>query len=123
MTSQNCDTAKLQNEKVLNEAGKYLEQTKFGLVVISASAGLKGDSDKEQKLTEARSFVVRDYLVKTFKVDDTRIKTLGLGEGRYRSEVSPSSTSRYTHRRSAPLHSRAAQTRREKNSRGLTTFQ
>ena len=74
------DTAKLQNEKVLNEAGKYLEQTKFGLVVVVASAGMKGDSEKDRVLTEARAMVVRDYLVKNFKLDDTRIKTLGLGK-------------------------------------------
>ena len=74
------DTAKLQNEKVLNEAGKYLEQTKFGLVVVMASAGMKGDSEKDRVLTQARAMVVRDYLVKNFKLDDTRIKTIGLGK-------------------------------------------
>jgi outer membrane protein OmpA-like peptidoglycan-associated protein len=74
------DTARLKDEKTLKEAGKYLEQTKFGLVVIADYAGMKGDSDKERKLTEARSFVVREYLVKTFKLDDTRMKTIGLGK-------------------------------------------
>jgi phospholipid/cholesterol/gamma-HCH transport system substrate-binding protein len=74
------DTAKLKNEKALNEAGKYLEQIKFGLVVVTASAGPKGDSEKDRVLTEARALVVRDFLVKNFKVDDTHIKTLGLGK-------------------------------------------
>jgi phospholipid/cholesterol/gamma-HCH transport system substrate-binding protein len=74
------DTAKLKNQKTLNDAGKYLEQTKFGLVVISAYAGTKGDSKKDQELSEARPAVVRDYLVNNFKVDDTRIKTIGLGK-------------------------------------------
>jgi phospholipid/cholesterol/gamma-HCH transport system substrate-binding protein len=74
------DTAKLKNEKVLNEAGKYLEQTKFGLVVVVASAGMKGDSEKDRVLTEARALIVRDYLVKNFKLDDTRIKTMGFGK-------------------------------------------
>src|SRR5665213_135802 len=74
------DTAKLKDEKTLKEAGKYLEQTKFGLVVVAAYAGMKGDSDKDRKLTEARAFVVRKYLVKNFKVDDTHIKTIGLGK-------------------------------------------
>lgn len=31
-------------------------------------------------LTEARAMVVRDYLVKNFKLEDTRIKTIGLGK-------------------------------------------
>jgi phospholipid/cholesterol/gamma-HCH transport system substrate-binding protein len=74
------DTAKLQNEKVLNEAGKYLEQTRFGLVVVAATADMKGDSEKDRVLTEARAMVVRDYLVKNFKVDDARVKTIGLGK-------------------------------------------
>jgi outer membrane protein OmpA-like peptidoglycan-associated protein len=74
------DTAKLKDEKVLKEVGNYLEQNKFGLVVVAAYAGMKGDSDKDRKLTEARAFVVREYLVKNFKLDDTRIKTIGLGK-------------------------------------------
>ena len=45
-----------------------------------ASADMKGDSDKDKVLTEARALVVREYLVKNFKVDDTRIKTMGLGK-------------------------------------------
>jgi phospholipid/cholesterol/gamma-HCH transport system substrate-binding protein len=74
------DTAKLQNEKVLNEAGNYLEQNKFGLAVVSSTSGMNGDSEKERVLTEARAMVVRNYLVKSFKVDDTRIRTIGLGK-------------------------------------------
>jgi hypothetical protein len=33
-------------------------------------------------LTEARSMVARDYLVKHFKLEDTKIKTIGLGKSR-----------------------------------------
>ena len=64
------DTAKLKNQKTLDDAGKYLEQTRFGLVVISAYAGTKGDSGKDRVLTEARPAVVRDYLVNHFRLDD-----------------------------------------------------
>lgn len=32
------------------------------------------------RVTEARAMVVRDYLVKNFKMDDTRVKTIGLGK-------------------------------------------
>jgi outer membrane protein OmpA-like peptidoglycan-associated protein len=35
---------------------------------------MKGDTDTEKVLTEARAMVVRDYLVKNFKMDDTRVK-------------------------------------------------
>ncbi len=74
-----ADTAKLKNEKMLNEAGKYLEGNKFGLAVIAASAD-KGDTDKDRTLTEARAAVAREYLVNNFQMDDRRVKTLGLGK-------------------------------------------
>jgi phospholipid/cholesterol/gamma-HCH transport system substrate-binding protein len=80
------DAAKLQNEKVLNDAGSYLEQTKFGLAVISSTGSMKGDSEKERVLTEARTMVVRNYLVKNFKLDDTRVKTIGLGKAETANE-------------------------------------
>lgn len=73
------DSAKLKNEKVLKEAGTFLEQNKFGLVVVAASEVL-GDSDKQRVLTQAKAMVVRDYLAENFKLDDTRIKTIGLGK-------------------------------------------
>ena len=74
------DTAKLKDSKVLNEAGKFLEGNAFGLAVVAAYTGMKGDSTKASVLTEARSAVVRDYLAQNFKLDDARIKTIGLGE-------------------------------------------
>ncbi len=39
-----------------------------------------GDSDKDRVLTQARAMVVRDYLANNFRLDDTRIKTIGLGK-------------------------------------------
>jgi phospholipid/cholesterol/gamma-HCH transport system substrate-binding protein len=74
------EAAELKNEKNLNAAGQYLQGNKFGLVVIAASMGAKGDSDKERVVSEARSFVIRKYLVDHFQLDDTHIKTLGLGK-------------------------------------------
>jgi outer membrane protein OmpA-like peptidoglycan-associated protein len=64
----------------LNEAGQFLEQTPFGLVVIAAYTDMKGDSDKDQTLTQARAMVAREYLVHQFKIDDKRVKTIGLGK-------------------------------------------
>jgi phospholipid/cholesterol/gamma-HCH transport system substrate-binding protein len=74
------DSAKLKNEKSLDAAGQFLQSQKFGLAVIAASTGGKGDSDKERVLSEARGFVVRKYLVDNFQLDDKRVKTLGLGK-------------------------------------------
>jgi phospholipid/cholesterol/gamma-HCH transport system substrate-binding protein len=72
--------AKLKDEKALKEAGDYLQANKFGLVVIVDSVGMKGESSQDRVLSEGRAAVVRDYLVKNFRLDDTRIKTLGLGK-------------------------------------------
>ena len=74
------DSTKLKNQKTLNDAGQYLQSQKFGFAVIAVSTGRTGDSDKQRVLSEARGFVVRKYLVDTFSLDDTRLKTLGLGK-------------------------------------------
>jgi phospholipid/cholesterol/gamma-HCH transport system substrate-binding protein len=74
------DSAKLKDPKKLSQAGKYLESDPFGLAVVTAYTGMKGDTDKDRPLTEARAYAVREYLVKNFRLDDTRIKTLGLGK-------------------------------------------
>jgi MlaD protein len=73
------DNAKLKNERTLKDAGTFLEQNKFALVVVAVSEVL-GDSDKLRQLTQARAVVIRDYFAMQFRVDDTRIKTLGLGK-------------------------------------------
>ena len=74
------DTAKLKNQKLLDRVGDYLEQNNFGLVVIVDHTELGGDHDKNLTLSQARAMVVRKYVAEKFKVDDTRIKTKGLGE-------------------------------------------
>jgi len=74
------DTAKLKNAKALNEAGNFLETNAFGLAVVAVYTDMKGDTEKNRLLTEARAMVVRDYLVQNFKLADTRIKTIGQGK-------------------------------------------
>jgi len=74
------DTAKLKKGKLLNEAGAYLSDNRFGLAVIAGSTDMKGDTEKDRALTAARAMVVREYLVQSFKLEDTRIKTIGLGK-------------------------------------------
>jgi len=73
------DSAKLKNQETLKEAGKFLEDNKFDLVVVVTGEAV-GDTQKDRVLTEARANVVRDFLVQNFKLDDTRIKTKGLGK-------------------------------------------
>jgi outer membrane protein OmpA-like peptidoglycan-associated protein len=74
------DSAKLKNPKALNDAGQYLEQNPFGLAVVVAYNGMKGDAEQTRVLTQGRALVVRDYLVGNFSMDDANLKTLGLGK-------------------------------------------
>jgi phospholipid/cholesterol/gamma-HCH transport system substrate-binding protein len=74
-------SAKLKSPQALNEAGDYLQNNRFGLAVIVAYTGGKGDSEKDKTLTEARSMLVRDYLVKNFSIaNDAQLKTMGVGK-------------------------------------------
>jgi len=74
------DTAKLRHEKDLNAAGEFLQSTKFALAVIAVSGGLTGETDKTRTYTEAQADAVRDYIAQHYRLDDTRIKTMGLGK-------------------------------------------
>src|SRR5205823_8805967 len=77
---EKADTAKLKKGKLLNDSGEFLERNPFGLVVVAGRTDMKGDTEKDRILSEARAMVVRDYLVRNFKLDDTRIKTIGVGK-------------------------------------------
>ena len=76
------DGAKIKNAKMLDAAGRYLESGEHGPVIVAVSADQKGDSDKQRQNTLARATVVRDYLVKNFKLDDKQVTTIGLGKAR-----------------------------------------
>ena len=76
------DAAKLKNQKALTEAGSFLEANRFGLAVVAGYSGMMGDSGKNKVLTQARTMVVREYLVQNFKVNDTRLVTIGMGESK-----------------------------------------
>ena len=76
------DTAKLKNQKTLTEAGKFLEENRFGLAVVAGYSGMKGDSGKNKVLMQARTLVVREYLIQNFKLDDTHLATIGMGESK-----------------------------------------
>ena len=73
------ENAKLGNERLLKDAGSFLEQHKFSLAVVAVSEVL-GDSEKVRVLTQAKALVIRDYLVENYKLDDTRLKTKGFGK-------------------------------------------
>jgi phospholipid/cholesterol/gamma-HCH transport system substrate-binding protein len=74
------DSVKLKNQKALNEAGEYIEEAKPGLVIIESSTGPKGESEKDQQLSEARADAVRSYLLDHFNLEDQRLKIWGKGK-------------------------------------------
>ncbi len=80
------DAAKLKNEKSLNKAGKFLEQNQFGIAVVVVSTAAKSDAEEDRALTQARALVVRQYLAEKFKLDNSRLKTKGLGEAQNPTE-------------------------------------
>jgi len=74
------DSAKLKNQKSLDDGGQFLANNQLGFAVIVASAGNEGDTQKDLVITEARAMVVREYLVEHFGFDDSQLKTLGMGK-------------------------------------------
>jgi phospholipid/cholesterol/gamma-HCH transport system substrate-binding protein len=74
------DSAKLKNQKSLNDGGEFLAGNQFGFAVVVASAGMEGDTQKDLVLTQSRAMVVREYLVENFGFDDSQLKTLGMGK-------------------------------------------
>ena len=57
-----------------------LERTPYDLIVVAAYSGLRGETEENLVLTQARALVVRQHLTEHFKIDDQRIKTIGMGE-------------------------------------------
>lgn len=78
------DSAKLKDQKSLNRAGALIQSRNPALAVIEVSAGPIGEADKDVELTRARAYAIRLYLLDHFKLDDQRLKIIGLGktEGR-----------------------------------------
>jgi len=59
---------------------RYSHGEDFDTAVISVSTGNTGDSEKQHALSEARGYVLRKYIVDTFPMDDTHLKTLAMGK-------------------------------------------
>jgi phospholipid/cholesterol/gamma-HCH transport system substrate-binding protein len=74
------DTAKLKNQKSLNDAGDFLADNAFGLAVVVAYSSMEGDTGKNLVLSQGRALVVREYLVENFGFDDSKLKTQGIGK-------------------------------------------
>lgn len=51
------------------------------MAVVLATTGVEGEKNKNLELSRAQAMNVRKYLIDNFKIDDTRVKTRGAGEG------------------------------------------
>lgn len=65
------ETARLRKEKLLKEAGAFLEENPNTVAVVAADR----TSMSTEEISQARAAVVRQYLARKFKVDEDRIKT------------------------------------------------
>jgi phospholipid/cholesterol/gamma-HCH transport system substrate-binding protein len=74
------DSAKLKNQSLLHDVGKFLADNQYGFAVVIVSGGTEGDAPKEMLLSEARAMVVREYLVENFGFNDGQLRTLGMGK-------------------------------------------
>ncbi len=83
------NTAKFKKSKLLDPVGDFLEQNSFDLVIVAAYSSEKGDNEENVTLTQARAAVVREYLSNNFKLDDTKIKTKGMGEQAVNTAAQP----------------------------------
>jgi phospholipid/cholesterol/gamma-HCH transport system substrate-binding protein len=73
-------TAKLKDKKHLDEVGAYLEAHPFSLVIVQAFSSQAGGHEENLVLTQAQAMVLRNYLAEKFKLDDTKLRTMGMGE-------------------------------------------
>jgi len=74
-------TSKLSGKKKLKEVGAFLELNPFSLAVVQAFCSQAGDHESNLTLTQAQAMVVRNHLAEKFELDDTKLKTKGMGEG------------------------------------------
>ena len=74
------EAMKLKDKHRLTEVGRYLETHPFGLVIIQTFTNHKGSQEANLLLTQAQATAVRTFLVESFELDDTKLKTKGRGE-------------------------------------------
>jgi len=73
-------TSKLSSKRKLKEVGAFLELNPFSLAVVQAFCSQVGDRESNLTLTQAQAMVVRNHLAEKFELDDTKLKTKGMGE-------------------------------------------
>ena len=80
MTPRGFSKGATTPEDHLDPIGQYLQSHPFALAIVVAYTDMRGDSGQDLKLSEARAYVLRKYIVDHFKLQDTLIRTKGLGK-------------------------------------------
>ena len=63
----------------LNKAGEYLSKTSYERVIVEGHTDFVGQLEYNQILSERRAQQVKNYLVRKWKLDSSKIKTIGFG--------------------------------------------
>jgi phospholipid/cholesterol/gamma-HCH transport system substrate-binding protein len=74
------ETVRLKGKKQLKAVAAFLESTPFSLVVVQAFSSLAGDREENRILTQAQAMAVRNHLADHSELEDTKLKTMGMGE-------------------------------------------
>jgi|GEM_PF-4855736 len=69
-----------QGKAQLKEAGDYLRAGKYKMVFVEGHTDSQGGEALNQSLSQKRAQAVKDYLVRVYKVDTSKIKAVGFGE-------------------------------------------
>ena len=72
---------KAQQKDELNQLGKFLQTNPKVFVAVQGFCDNRGAPEYNMRLSRERAEAVTDYLVKSFKLDASRIATMWYGEG------------------------------------------
>ena len=82
----------------LKEAGEFLQNNKYKMVFVEGHTDSSGKDEFNQMLSQRRAQMVKAYLVRTYKLDGSKVKAEGLGETKPVADNS-TATGRATNRR------------------------
>ena len=76
---QGSITLTTYGKNLIDKVGEYLSQNSYEQVVIEGHTDSIGQSEYNQILSERRSQQVKNYLVRKWKVEPSKVKTMGFG--------------------------------------------
>ncbi|HEY6331643.1 MAG TPA: MlaD family protein [Blastocatellia bacterium] len=74
------NSVKLAKDTELNQAGSFLSSNNFGIAVVVVHTDSQGSNDNNVAFSEVRANAVRKYLEKKYKIDESRLRTMGLSQ-------------------------------------------